>query len=168
MDLKLKEKPWWGYLDHDLQELLAQSQYLYDEVKDWKVTFHDYSFVVFPASKAYEGFLKKIFLDMGFMSEREYYGKRFRIGKALNPQLANRKDMKNGVYNKLVGFCGGEDLPRRLWRAWKNSRNLLFHYFPKEQNAVDYIEAGERLRLIVDAVDEIFTACKINVKELGK
>jgi hypothetical protein len=145
-----------------------QSQYLYDEVGDWKMTFHDYSFVVFPAAKAYEGFLKKLFLDMRFMSEREYYGKRFRIGKALNPQLAKRGDMKKGVYNKLVGFCGDENVPGVLWDTWKKSRNTLFHYFPKEQNAINYEESGKRLQLVVSAIDQIFTTCKIKEERFVK
>ncbi len=154
MDLKLREKPWWDYLEHDLQELLTQSERLYNEVENWKQEFHDYSFIVFPASKAYEGFLKKIFLEMGLISEADYYGKRFRMGKALNPQVP-------GVYDKLRDYCDSEELPRHLWDTWTKSRNVLFHFFPDEKNAISYQESGERIAMVVSAIDEMFTACTI-------
>ena len=68
----LEEKSWWNYLDKDLQELLRESEFLISEVGKWKETFRDYSFVVFPAAKAYEGFLKKILLDMHLISKGDY------------------------------------------------------------------------------------------------
>ena len=84
MDIKeLEKKPWWNYLEEDLQELFRTSLLLENEVVNWKDKFNDYSFVVFSASKAYEGFLKKLFFDMGFITKEDYFGKRFRIGKAL-------------------------------------------------------------------------------------
>ena len=94
MDLKLENKIWWSYILEDLQELLVASEFLANTVKSWggdlpagSRVFHDYSFVVFPTAKAYEGFLKKMFFDLGFITEEDYRGKRFRIGKALNPFL---------------------------------------------------------------------------------
>lgn len=66
MQLRLEEKVWWEYLEEDLRELLLQSSLLIETAEKWekelpdgKEQFHDYSFVVFPAAKAYEGFLKK-------------------------------------------------------------------------------------------------------------
>lgn len=56
---ELKTKIWWDYLEHDLQELLTTSVILSEEVGKWDKKLHDYSFVVFPASKAYEGFFEK-------------------------------------------------------------------------------------------------------------
>ena len=87
MEVNLKGKPWYDYLEEDLRELLAEAFELIEKVPDWHDGFHDYSFIVFPAAKAYEGYLKKLFLDLGFIERDDYYGKRFRIGMALNPQL---------------------------------------------------------------------------------
>ena len=68
MDLKLENKVWWRYIEEDLQELLVASEFLTNVVRSWGAdlpsgskVFHDYSFIVFPAPKAYEGFLKKFF-----------------------------------------------------------------------------------------------------------
>jgi hypothetical protein len=87
---KLEDRPWWNYVHRDMRELLTESEILVENVAKWKHKFHDYAFVVFPAAKAYEGFLKMLFLDMGFITQEDFYGKRFRIGRALNPALEPR------------------------------------------------------------------------------
>jgi len=161
MDTNLQNKVWWSYLEHDLQELLLEAALLLMRVDNWKEKFHDYSFIVFPAAKAYEGFLKKLFLDLGFIDMDEYSGKRFRIGKALNPSLDRNRYKNESVYDKLVDFCKGEELAKKLWDAWKQGRNLLFHWFPNERNAIDYQEAKDRFYMIVDAIDEAFVSCKL-------
>src|SRR4030043_1223043 len=101
MQESLEQKAWWGYIEADLNELLKESQKLAATTSGWEEKFHDYAFVVFPAAKAYEGFLKKLFLDLGFISEEDYFGKRFRIGKALNPALEERY-WDESVYRKIV------------------------------------------------------------------
>lgn len=165
MEPKLEERAWWGYVEDDIKELLKESVLLVNlpALHGQAVVrqeFHDYAFIVFPAAKAYEGFLKKLFLDLGFISENDFYGKRFRIGKALNPSLeANFR--RESVYDKLISFCGGKTLADRLWETWKLSRNLVFHWFPKEKNAITFVEAKERLGMIFDSFDEAFRECKI-------
>ena len=99
---ELSKKVWWDYLEKDLQELLRTSVLLIRKVPEWKEEFHDYSFVVFSASKAYEGFLKKLFLDMGFITKEDFGGKRFRIGKALNPSLNRRRYKNESVYDRIT------------------------------------------------------------------
>ncbi|MGD8744020.1 MAG: hypothetical protein PVJ52_00305 [Candidatus Woesebacteria bacterium] len=177
----LKDHPWWDYLHEDLRELLWQSLALIEVVEKWekeehhigmrkkakdKISatskhFHDYSFVVFPAAKGYEGFLKTLFLDLGFIKEDDYYGKRFRVGKALNPHLDKRYRKKESVYDKMVDFCGGTDLADVLWRAWKKCRNILFHWFPNEKNAISFKEAKGKVGIILNAMDEAFKECKM-------
>lgn len=157
----LKKKKWWSYLEEGIQELLLESQMLLSDARKWDGRFHDYSFVVFPAAKAYEGFLKKLFLDLGFISKEEYSGKRFRIGKALNPSLEKGYREKEGVYDKTVDFCGGRKLADRLWLTWKNCRNLLFHWFPDEKNAITLEEAKERVGEIIATIDMAVEECEV-------
>ena len=116
MQLNLKAKLWWDYLEEDIKELLEESLYLHEKVASWRTGFHDYAFVVFPAAKAYEGFLKKLFLDLHLISENDYYGKHFRIGKALNPDLPDKFKNDDYVYDKLANFCHNEELPNILWQ----------------------------------------------------
>jgi hypothetical protein len=160
----LKEKVWWDYMPEDLRELLRESTLLVDRVGKWNETFHDYAFIVFPAAKAYEGYLKTLFLDLGFINEETFYGKRFRIGKALNPALEKRfRD--ESIYDQIVKFCGGKNLANSLWDTWKTCRNLLFHWFPNEKNAISYKEARERVEKIIKAMDLAFQECKISKVE---
>ena len=165
MDINLEEKIWWDYLEEDIQELLRESFHLIRKVNKWDRKFHDYAFIVFPASKAYEGFLKKLFLDMGFISREEYLGRRFRIGKALNPSLDRRHRVRESVYDKLVEYCGGRQFADKLWITWREARNLLFHWFPEEKNAIDYEEAKQRVNMIIDTIDLAFKECKIDNKK---
>ena len=161
----LKQKVWWDYLEEDLQELMIESVMLAEKVPSWAEAFHDYSFVVFPASKAYEGFLKKMFLDMGFITEDDFFGKRFRVGKALNPQLERHLREKESVYDRIVHYCGGKHLADKMWNTWKTCRNLLFHWFPNEKRAVSFEEAKGNISLIIDTIDGAFIECKIPKKD---
>jgi hypothetical protein len=167
---QLEKRSWWGYLGSDLQRLLSTSEFIYNAVESWgadlpggRREFHDYSFVVFPAAKAYEGFLKKLFLDLKLITEEDYYGKHFRIGKALNPSLP-KELRREGVYDKIVQHCQGEKLANKLWEAWRLSRNLTFHWFPNEKNAITLAEAGERIEMIINVIDEAFTECRVDTR----
>lgn len=155
----LSKKSWWNYIERDLKELLEQSIRLLSAFSKNRGEFLDYSFLVFPAAKAYEGFLKKIFLDRGFILKQEYEGKHFRIGKALNPFLPKRLQNES-VYLRMVEATGSEDLPSVLWNTWKLSRNSTFHWFPNKKNAISYEEAEERVDLIVSAIDNAFRNLK--------
>lgn len=163
----LEQKVWWSYLEEDLQKLLITSKFLVTTVKSLGVDlpggkheFNDYAFVVFPAAKAYEGFLKKLFLDLKFITEEDYFGKHFRIGKSLNPSLP-KEIRKDEVYGKIVKYCGGKKLADDLWETWRVSRNLIFHWFPNEKNSVTLEEAIERVDMIIAAIDEAFESCDI-------
>src|SRR4030042_2220466 len=171
----LDSKAWWSYVNEDLKELLLQSLLLIEAANKWetnggetfgrgtvpKENFHDYAFIVFPAAKAYEGFLKKLFLDMGFITDEDYSGRRFRIGKALNPNLEPQYRELESVYDRLVDYCGGRELADKLWETWKNGRNLIFHWFPNEKNAIDYGQARNLLKGILDTMDFAFRECRI-------
>ena len=160
MGFELEKRVWWGYLDEGMQELLKTSVLLLEKVENWDQKFHDYAFVVFPAVKAYEGYLKKIFLDLGFIDGEDYSGKRFRVGRALNPSLDRDKYKNESVYDKIVEYCGGDELAKRMWDTWRESRNLLVHWFPEEKNAIDFLEARKRVEMVLDAMDAVWESCK--------
>lgn len=176
MDLNLENKVWWHYIEEDLQELMVATEFLVNVVKSWggdlpsgSKVFHDYSFVVFPIAKAYEGFLKKVFLDMNFITENDYHGKHFRIGKALNPFLEKKYRSTESVYDRIIMNCGqlnsksGKELADKLWEAWTEGRNLVFHWFPDEKRVVSFPEAEEKINLIIEAMDMAFKGCKLSL-----
>jgi len=167
MDEKeLENKVWWLSIHEDLRELLLESMLLVRRVEEWDEKFHDYAFVVFPAAKAYEGFLKGLFFDLKFISDNDYYGKHFRVGKALNPALDPVIREKEGVYDKVVKYCGGKDVADNLWQTWKSCRNLLFHWFPHEKNAIDFNEAKNRVEDVMNSIDLAYTGCNLAEKKL--
>lgn len=158
-----RESNWWKYLDEPMRDLVQQSFDLLERFKsqDLMSNYHDYSFAVFPMAKAYEGFLKKVFLDMGLITRAQYEGDRFRIGKALNPFLPVR--YRSGwVYGRLVAACRGEELPDKLWGVWKRARNRIFHYFPNHQEFLELEEAGQLVEEIAEAMTAAVEGCKLN------
>lgn len=163
----LEQKIWWNYIGHDLQRLFITSRFLVDTLENWgsdlpngENEIDDYSFVVFPAAKAYEGFLKKMFLDLGFITKDDYFGKHFRIGKSLNPSLP-KEIRRNEVYGKIVKFCSGRTLADELWETWRVCRNITFHWFPDMKNAISLDEAKERVDMIITAIDDSFKGCPL-------
>src|SRR3990172_6598924 len=136
-----KKTNWWTYLDESMRDLVEESFLLLEREERLQESLHDYSFVVFPMAKAYEGFLKKLLLEMKLIDSRQYFGEHFRIGRALNPSLPKRY-RAGWVYGKLVESCGGaEELPLSMWEVWKTARNRIFHFFPDHHEFICLEEA---------------------------
>lgn len=111
---------------------------------------NDYSFLVAPIAKAYEGHLKDFFLKIGLIDQVTYQGDRFRVGKTLNPSLRYKRF---SIFQKLADLDqDGEELAESLWTAWKYGRNLIFHYFPKKNQFLTKAEAEERITMILKAI----------------
>jgi len=138
-------------LTEEQKQLLEDGRHLLTYTKSIPADgFSDYSFLVAPFAKAYEGFLKVFFLKLGLITENQYRSDRFRVGKVLNPAL---QDKKWSVYRKLKGKQDGEKLAEQLWRAWKNGRNLIFHYFPHNLHRLTFEQAEERIEAILEAIE---------------
>jgi hypothetical protein len=98
---------------------------------------------------------------MGVITMEQYSGKTFRIGKALNPSLEKHLRKAEGVYDKIVERCNGQELADALWKTWKGCRNVLFHWFPNEKNAINFDDATLRVQEVIDTMDLAFKECKI-------
>ncbi len=113
----------------------------------------DYSYLVFPYAKLYEGFLKDTFLRLGVISHVDYTSTRFRIGRVLNPNIAKLLRGKS-VFAQLRNRYGIA-LPEHLWQAWKQGRNLVFHYFPADVRVLSREQAVNAIELLVGAMREL-------------
>ncbi len=142
---------------------MRQGFYLLEDIKS-HVPVHpitDYSYLVFPIAKAYEGFLKKLFLDLKFINHHEYADDHFRIGRMLSPHLV--KLLKHqSVYTKMVEHFGDPDLADDLWRVWKQGRNLVFHYFPHNVRALSLEEAENLTQDIVKVMEKAVARSHLN------
>jgi hypothetical protein len=157
----LERQPFWQYLNFTQKSLLKQSFYLLDWAKNHQKKLHDYSFIVMPAAKAYEGFLKQMLYDLGLISENKFNDDYFRIGKTLNPELEHIRALrKECLYNEITERCGLETA-KLLWQTWKKCRNRLFHYFPQEQQVFTFKEAEARLNQIVKTIKLAFNKCRL-------
>lgn len=134
--------------------------------------FTDYSFVVFPFAKAYEGFLKKFFLKTGAINEFQFKNDRWRVGRALNPQLEKDLRHSESVYDRMVEFCGTADphgspngsgnlIADQLWEAWKRGRNGMFHFYPDKYKPITFQDAKEAISMIKEAMEDALLQCRI-------
>lgn len=145
-----KNAIWYQYLDKCQEELVRVSFSLLEKKESFS-DLNDFSFIVFPMSKAYEGFLKKVFYDLGLISKDTYEGRHFRIGRALNPDIRQDQRDEFWLYDD-VAFKFGQDEARQLWDTWLTCRNRIFHYFSDCSQFLTFTEAEERVKMIADAM----------------
>lgn len=156
-----KNSFFWNYLSVGQRGLIEEGLYLLNDIKEHPdVNISDYSYLVFPFAKAYEGFLKKLFLDLGFIPKLVYESDHFRIGKALNPHLEKIYRFES-VYDKIIHHCGDKSLADELWNVWKRGRNLVFHYFPHNFRALSLTEAESIISEILIVMDRSITECRV-------
>ena len=148
-------KEFWKYLTQTQKDLILEGQHLMNNIiKDNTYHFKDYSFLIFPYAKSYEGFLKKIFYDIRFITHTDYISNHLRIGKIMSPNLIGR--LRNKSMYKKVRDSAGEELARKIWLTWKVGRNQIFHYFPDNNKAPTFKEAEDIITMIVKTMEETF------------
>lgn len=136
----------WQYLSPDMRDLARDGEFLEaDSLRHHDAAPTDFSYIVFPFAKLYEGFLKKLFLDANIISELDYHSDHFRIGKVLSPN--------DRVYAQISERYGVE-LAARLWHTWKEGRNLVFHYFPHNYRSLTHLQAVELVNQLVGTMCE--------------
>ena len=152
----------WNYLSAGQKGLIEEGLYLLEDTKNHPdVRITDYSYLVFPFAKAYEGFLKKLFLDLEFIPQQVYESDHFRIGKALNPHL--EKILRHeSIYDKIIQRCGNRSLADELWNVWRKGRNLVFHYFPHNLRALSLTDADNIINEMLTVMDRAVMECKVN------
>lgn len=149
----------WNYLEPDLQGLIGDGEILLDYAENLKGKISDFSYLVFPFSKAYEGFLKKLFLDLDVMREDDYYSDDIRIGRILNP---NYIEENKHIYKSLcLNNKSGEIMTNALWEIWREGRNQVFHYFPHNFRSLSYEEALKIIHRVIEVMELAVGRCKL-------
>ncbi len=155
----LEKQPAFMFLDAWQQQLVRLSFTLWQREYRTQTRFLDYTFVVFPMAKAYEGFLKTYLWQFNLISEATFRSRKFRIGRALNPDVSYRQRDADWIYDDVSRVCG-PDLARKMWDAWLTCRNQLFHYFPDKEKGITLQQAGTHLQTIFAVMDEA-VACAV-------
>ncbi len=142
----------WKYLSQKQKDLIHQGDFIRHEViEEGKYNFDDYAFMVFPYAKAFEGFLKQLFKDIGFLTQEDYVSDHLRLGKLMSPNMAGKLGDLS-LYKKLVSV-GSKDLADKIWDSWRNGRNRVFHYFPHNLEAITLTEAEEKTEMIIETME---------------
>lgn len=149
--IEIRDESWFTQIPTRPKELLLLAIELYDREVSVQSALYDYSFIVFPASKAYEGFLKHFFFSQGLISKKTYEGKRFRIGRALNPDIHPNGQDEYWLYDDLSKKCGRE-VAFEMWDTWLICRNQVFHFFPLKKATLTLAEANTRLEKIFSII----------------
>jgi hypothetical protein len=158
MDSKDMYGDFWDYLSPQQKDLILEGNYLMNDViKHSSYQFKDYSFLVFPFAKAYEGFLKTLFKDIKFISHLDYISDHLRLGKLLSPFMMTRLGDRS-LYTKIKTHVS-QELADRIWNAWKKGRNQVFHYFPHNTKSLTFQEAN-------DIVDEMIQTMQVAYQQL--
>ena len=151
---------WYQFLSPWQQDLVDTSVAL-SQRQDSLADLDDCSFIIFPMAKAYEGFLKKVLLDLGLISEEIYKSKRFRIGRSLNPDIRQNQRDQYWLYDDLRDLSN-EEVARQAWDAWLKCRNRVFHFFPNGEQKLNWVEAEARLQMMAEAMESLVVAAKLN------
>lgn len=155
--------PLWNYLSSQERILADDGAFL---VSDCAIHTNqeptDYSYLVFPFAKLYEGFLKDVFWDLGIIEERDYRSNHFRIGKVLSPNLVRRLG-KRSAFGQIRNRYG-EALADQLWHAWKEGRNLVFHYFPSDFRLLSKEQAIACITTLVIAMETCVARTNVHQK----
>ena len=158
--LVFKTSDFWFYLSKNQKDLINEGLYLMNDViKNHAYHFKDYSFLVFPFAKAYEGFLKQLFLDVKFISHLDYISDHLRLGKLLSPNLVN-KLKERSLYKKIKDEAG-QELADKIWNVWKIGRNQVFHYYPHNLKALTFSQAENIIDNILSAMEESYGKLKV-------
>ena len=158
--LIFKTSDFWFYLSKNQKDLINEGLYLMNDViKNNAYHFKDYSFLVFPFAKAYEGFLKQLFLDVKFISHLDYISDHLRLGKLLSPNLVNK--LKERSLYKKIKDKAGQDLADKIWNAWKIGRNQVFHYYPHNLKALTFFQAENVIDNILSVMEESYGNLKV-------
>ena len=154
----------WSYLTEEQRTLAGDGAFLISDSllhRDQEPT--DYSYLVFPYAKLYEGFLKDVFLHLGIIPMSDYMSSRFRIGKVLNPNIVQQLHGKSafGQLRDRYGLA----LAEKLWHAWREGRNLVFHYFPGNFRMLSREQALATIELLTNAMTEVLRQTGVIRKE---
>lgn len=149
----LEKYPMFTYLDSWQQQQVRLAFTLWQREQATHTHFIDYSYIVFPMSKAYEGFLKRFLLDLKLISKETYLSKRFRIGRALNPDVRTSQRDEFWLYKDVEDLCG-PILARELWDTWLTCRNRVFHFFPDRETGLSLEQAGHYLRILFEVMEK--------------
>jgi hypothetical protein len=150
-----KNSTLWEYMTPEMRDLALEGDKLLNScLLQSDDGMQDYSYLVFPWGKLYEGFLKKIFLDLKLITPEDYFGNEVRIGKLLSTGFGSKPPHRLSIIKELSSSkIFGENLTKVMRSVWRNARNTVFHFFPNNVYKLDLETAKKRIQEVVRCMD---------------
>jgi len=157
MEVIKRDSALWQYMPEEIRGLLEDGELILNFVHTHhqEDNISDYSFLVFPFAKAYEGVLKQIFRDKDLISRLDYISDHLRLGKLMSPNLIGKLGDKS-LYKKIQERYS-QELADKVWNVWKSGRNQIFHYFPHNFKAISFNESRELSLKILKTMEEAYS-----------
>ncbi len=152
--MDFKARNWYQFLSDRQKKLVDVTEQLVNHFAKQDQYLEDYSFLIFSMSKAYEGFLKKFLYELNLINKKVYEGRRFRIGRALNPDLPKRLRDEYWLYDDVSRLCS-PDSAAKLWEGWLKCRNKVFHFFATDNSLLTYNEAVQKVKKLDHAMGAV-------------
>ncbi len=152
-DFDFESHAWFSLLNEHGKRLIQLSEQLYEREERMHSAYASYSFVVFPMAKAYEGFLKTYLHKVGILPRPGYNEYKFRIGRALNPDISPQHKDEWWLFDDLEQVCS-QKVARDMWNAWVQCRNKLFHFYFDDEVPLLLPGAKKKLQQMSDAMDQ--------------
>jgi hypothetical protein len=154
---KWKSKEFDSFVGDELIELYQDSTAIMKDYKNHKdfADLHilsDYSFVVLPIAKVYEGILKKILVEKGLVSEEEMASSPdLNVSAYFNP-VGNAK-----IFTHLSDRARDKAIPHVIYSTYQECRNQILHYDQYRDNRIESMEdAVFYHRRILHAIDKAY------------
>lgn len=140
-------------LYEDTRKLLG---YFTNQESKSSTRFYDYSFIVFPFAKAYEGILKKILVEANFISEANLLeDPSLSINKYFNP-VGNNK-----IFTSLKDKTRDKAVPFVIYSTYQECRNQIIHYDSYRDNRIKTLQEAEfYINRIFDAIEKAYKTFK--------
>lgn len=146
------------YIGNDLLELLEDGYRMINDFNKDKGTLSfpqvsDYSFLILPTAKAYEGILKKILINKGMLKEEGLKNNpNVNVGSFFNP-LGNE-----AVFKILRDKARDKSIPHVIYSTYQECRNQLLHYDLYRDNRVKSIDEARFIyQRIIDAINKVYS-----------
>ncbi len=158
--VRWKSKEFDEFIGEDLLDLYEDNRSLlqrYSNHHDGTVEeYSDYSFLVLPIAKVYEGTLKKILVDIGVLKESDLTkNPSINVGKYYNP-VGNNK-----IFELLKDRSRDKSVPHVIYSTYQECRNQIFHYDQYRDNRLDsYDDAKFYCKRILYAIEKAYETFK--------
>jgi hypothetical protein len=151
-----KSKEFDEYVGDDIVDLYYDSVRMLNHFMDTQnknvPSLSDYSFIVFPFAKAYEGILKKILVEANLIKEADLLeDPTLPIGNYFNP-VGN-----NAIFNSLKDRTRDKAIPFVIYSTYQECRNQIMHYDSYRDNRIKSIEEARfYIYRIDDAIEKAY------------